>query len=72
MHDSLLYKWLEGRRLSVRALAEHLGVSAQAVYGWIDGSTTPTGKHLAILEELSNGEIRASWFQATQNKGDQR
>lgn len=55
-------QWMEREGWSVRELAERLGVTRQAVWSWAAGSSSPSLQHLAELEKISNGEVRAAWF----------
>lgn len=55
-------QWMEREGWTVRELAERLGVTRQAVWCWAVGSSSPSLLHLAELEKISNGEVRATWF----------
>jgi transcriptional regulator with XRE-family HTH domain len=55
-------QWMEQEGWTVRELAERLGVTRQAVWSWAAGSSSPSLLHLAELEKISNGEVRAVWF----------
>ncbi len=70
MLDSQMVRWMREHGLTVRELARRLDVSEAAVYRWLCGSAVPTVHHLAVLEELSNGEIRARWFTSAVDGAD--
>jgi predicted transcriptional regulator len=56
--------WLDASDFSVTSLATRLGVSRQAVYGWISGESLPTTLHLIKLQDLSGGRVTALSFVA--------
>jgi transcriptional regulator with XRE-family HTH domain len=54
--------WLKASGMSVRSLAEVLGVSRASVYKWLSGEMLPTATNLVKLEALSGGVVTARSF----------
>jgi predicted transcriptional regulator len=54
--------WLRYSGMSVRSLAEVLGVSRASVYKWLAGEMLPTASNLVKLEALSKGAVTARSF----------
>ncbi len=58
--------WRERENLSLREVSELLGVSAPAVYHWCVGRSLPTLIMAFHIEDVSDGEVPASSWVATQ------
>lgn len=43
----------------VSALARAVGVSNQAVYGWLSGQYEMMARHAAVIEDLTQGQVMA-------------
>ena len=52
-----LAQYLDESGLAVSQLAKHIGVSRQAVYGWLNGQYCPGLKNALRLYQFSNGDI---------------
>jgi transcriptional regulator with XRE-family HTH domain len=52
-----LRQYLKDKKLSVVELANRIGVSRQAVYGWLTGQYRPTYRHALLLHRISGGTL---------------
>lgn len=55
-----LETWLWSRRMTQAELAAQLGVTRQAVWGWLRGSSRPSFDVWVRLERLTEGKVRAA------------
>ena len=64
-----LKDWRSQNNMSIVALAEILGKSRQAIYGYESGQYTPDGRTLAKIEHVTDGQVTASdWFRGWYDK----
>ena len=57
---ALLKAWLGEQGRTQEWLAGALGISASAVWHWMDGSSGPVLETAAVLERLTCGSVQAS------------
>ena len=57
-----LKEWMDDRDLTAKEVADDLGVSVQAVYGWLSGAFVPTTHRLIELHQMSEGKIDIGTF----------
>jgi len=57
-----LKQWMHEYRWTAEQIADKLGVSRQAVYGWLAGDFRPSAANLAKLDILTKGAVSPRWF----------
>lgn len=60
-------EWLKAEGLTMDVIAQRLGISRQAVHGWVSGRNSPRVYYACVIEALSNGAVPVeSWLSPTQ------
>jgi len=57
-----LQEWMDANNVTARDIAGSLGVTTQAVYGWISGTFVPSTPRLIQLHQMAEGKIDISTF----------
>ena len=57
-----LVEWLRIKGWSPADLADQIGVSRQAVYGWLNGEFYPAYENLLSLSEITEGQVALDSF----------
>ena len=64
-----LHTWMDREGWSAQRLAEALGKSRQAIYGYLSGDFAPDAQAALAIEELSEGSVEASgWLRGLHAK----
>jgi DNA-binding transcriptional regulator YdaS (Cro superfamily) len=63
MSESLtLGEWLKKTGRKQKYVASLCDVSGVAVHNWVCGKSTPTAHHVAAIEKLTEGQVKAASF----------
>jgi DNA-binding transcriptional regulator YdaS (Cro superfamily) len=58
-----LNQYLVQKEMTATAFAKQIGVSNVAVWKWLNRVSMPTGKHMVIVDRLTDGQVTsADWI----------